>query len=220
MLESLVKTQKWLCIGLYKSPSQNESYFLEILSKVLSRQTWHNLKKLFWLEVLTQLLITKIGLLMNTFNLKSLINKPTCFQSANPTCNDLILTNKKSLFRNSYVLVGWISDHHSLINTALGTHVIKWNVKMKMYRCYKTFNIELFKREIHTTFDYLCFQNIFIALPNKHAPIKKKTMGFSNNPFMSKGLRNAIIPRSKLKNIYNKYRTEDNWANYSKEALV
>ena len=39
MLEFLVKTQKWLCIGLYKSPSQNESYFLEILSKVLSRQT-------------------------------------------------------------------------------------------------------------------------------------------------------------------------------------
>ena len=38
-LEFLVKTQKWLCIGLYKSPSQNENYFLEILSKVLSRQT-------------------------------------------------------------------------------------------------------------------------------------------------------------------------------------
>ena len=39
MLEFLVKTQKWLCIGLYKSRSQNQSCFLKILSKVLSRQT-------------------------------------------------------------------------------------------------------------------------------------------------------------------------------------
>ena len=37
---------------------------------------------------------------MNTFNLDSLINKPTCFQSANPTCIDLILANKKRLFKN------------------------------------------------------------------------------------------------------------------------
>ena len=37
---------------------------------------------------------------LNTFNLGSLINKPTCFQSENPTCIDLILTNKKSLNSN------------------------------------------------------------------------------------------------------------------------
>ena len=34
---------------------------------------------------------------MNAFNLDSLINKPTCSQSANPTCIDLILTNNKRL---------------------------------------------------------------------------------------------------------------------------
>ena len=39
MFEFLVKTRKWLCIGLYKSPSQNENYFLDILSKVLGKQT-------------------------------------------------------------------------------------------------------------------------------------------------------------------------------------
>ena len=45
------------------------------------------------------------------------------------------------------------------------------------------------------------------ALLNKHAPIKKKIMRFNNNPFMSKALRKAIMHRSKLKNIYNNYRT-------------
>ena len=63
IFEFLVKIRKWVCIGLYRSPSQNENYYLDILSEVL-------------------------------------INKPTCFQSANPTCIDLILANKKRLFKN------------------------------------------------------------------------------------------------------------------------
>ena len=80
---------------------------------------------------------------------------------------------------------------------------------MKMYRDHKTINIDFFKRDLreslenHTSYDYSCFQNIFIALLNKHAPIKKKIMHFNNNPFMSnnKALRKAIMHRSKLKNI-------------------
>ena len=34
---------------------------------------------------------------------------------------------------------------------------------------------------------------------------------------MSKALRKAIMHKSKLKNIYNKYITENNWANYKKQ---
>ena len=33
---------------------------------------------------------------------------------------------------------------------------------------------------------------------------------------MTKALGKALMHRSKLKNIYNKKRTEDNWANYKK----
>ena len=88
-----------------------------------------------------------------------------------------------------------------------------------MYRDNKTFNITFFKRDLReslenqTSYDYSCFQNIFIALLNKHAPIKKKIMHFNNNLFMLKALTKVIIHRSKLKNIYSNYRTEDNWAN-------
>ena len=46
MFEFLVKTQKWLCIGLYKSLSQNENYFLDILSKVLSKPNM-SIRKLY-----------------------------------------------------------------------------------------------------------------------------------------------------------------------------
>ena len=48
-------------------------------------------------------------------------------------------------------------------------------------------------------------------------PIKKKIMHFNNNPFMSKALRKAAMHRSKLKNVYNKNRTEDNWTDYNRQ---
>ena len=44
---------------------------------------------------------------------------------------------------------------------------------MKMYRDYKTLKFEFFKRDLeeslenHTTYYYLCFQNIFMTLLNK-----------------------------------------------------
>ena len=131
-----------------------------------------------------------LGVFMNTFNLDCLINKPTCFQSANPNCINLILTNKKNFFKNSNVLEVGISDHHSFITTALRTKLIKGNAKMKMYRDYTTFDIDFFKKDLgeslenHTSKDYSCFQNIFIALLNKQD--NKKIMHFNNNPFMSK----------------------------------
>ena len=90
--------------------------------------------------------------------------------------------------------------------TGLRTLLIKGNSKMKMYRDYKTFNIEIFKKDLgereslqnYNTYDYSYFQNIFMALLNKHVPIKKKMMHFSNNPFMSKASRNAVMHKSKL----------------------
>ena len=155
--------------------------------------------------------------------MECLINKPTCFQSAKPNCIDLILTNKKELFKNSNVLEVGISDHHSFIVTALKSQLIKGNAKMKLYRDYSSFQMEMFKADLDlnlkctTGFEYSDFQSTFTRVLHNHAPIKKKILRFNNSPFMTKTLRKAIMHRSKLKNIYNKKRTNDNWANYKKQ---
>ena len=36
LIELSIKSWKWLCIGLYKPPSQNEKYFLDNLSLALT----------------------------------------------------------------------------------------------------------------------------------------------------------------------------------------
>ena len=81
---------------------------------------------------------------MTTFNLERLIKKPTCFQSSNPTCIDLILTNKKEFFKNTDFIEVGIFGHHSLIVTALKSLLIKGNAKTELYRDYSSFNMDHF----------------------------------------------------------------------------
>ena len=65
--------------------------------------------------------------------------------------------------------------------------------------------------------NYSTFQNIFLHVLNTHAPVKKKVQRFNNNRFMTKQLRKAIVRCSRLKNIYNKTRSTENWDNYKKQ---
>ena len=62
---------------------------------------------------------------MTLFNLESLINTPTCFQSEKPRCIDLILTNKNSLFKNSGTFEVGISDQHHLVLTSVRSQYIQ-----------------------------------------------------------------------------------------------
>ena len=51
--------------------------------------------------------------------------------------------------------------------------------------------------------EYSHFQNIFLEILHKHAPIKKKKiLRFHDDPFMTKALRKAIMLRSKLKKYF------------------
>ena len=81
---------------------------------------------------------------MEMFTLSCLINKPTCFQSINPTCIDLILTNKPNLFKLPANFETGLSDHHKLISTIMKSSSFKGPPKKKVYRSYKNFSIDTF----------------------------------------------------------------------------
>ena len=123
------------------------------------------------------------------FNSESLINTPTCFQSEKPHCIDLILTNKKNLFKNSKTFEVGISDHHHLVLTSLRLQYIQGNPKTKIYRDCKSFNFESFNNELNELLkeiNYSLFENIFLHVLNANALMKKKSKKFNNNPFMTK----------------------------------
>ena len=160
---------------------------------------------------------------MTLFNLESLINTPTCFQSEKPRCIDLILTYKKSLFKNSKTFEVGISDHYHLVLTSMRSQYIQGNPKIKFYRDYNSFNFGSFNNELNELLkigkdiNYSLFENIFLQVLNADAPVKKKIQRFNNNPFMAKQLRNTIMHRSRLKIVFNKSRTPKTWDSYKKQ---
>ena len=65
--------------------------------------------------------------------------------------------------------------------------------------------------------NYENFKEIFITILNLHAPVKKKVLRGNNAPFMNKTLSQAFMHRSKLKNRFNKYPTENNKIFYNQQ---
>ena len=154
--------------------------------------------------------------LLSLFNIKSLISSPTCFQSINPTCIDLILTNQEDLFNNSNTCEVGISNHHHLVSTMLNKKFLKGNTKTLFYRGYNKFEENKFARDLThelqniKNLSYSRFEKAFATVLDNHVPLKKKQLRFNHSPFMTKALRNATMTRSWLKNTYNKKRSYDN----------
>ena len=109
-----------------------------------------------------------------------------------------------------------LSDFHKLTTTILRKSITKGNPRNILYRDYKIFDQKKFEDQLRSQLasikavDYSQFHEIFLKTLDATAQIKKKILRFNHNPFMSKALRKAVV-RSKLKNKYNKNRTEENW---------
>ena len=79
-LEINIRLRKWLIVGLYKPPSQNNSLFLENMLKNLSRylDSYENITLLGDFNMTPE--DKSLQHFTDTFSLKHLINEPTCFK--------------------------------------------------------------------------------------------------------------------------------------------
>lgn len=68
---------------------------------------------------------------ITTFHIENLKKSPTCCQSKNPRCIDLILTTQKNFVKYSNVLDGGIPVHHGIIVSTLKSEFIKGNPKIR-----------------------------------------------------------------------------------------
>ena len=57
--------------------------------------------------------------------------------------------------------------------------------------------------------EYAPFENVFLDVLNKHAPLKKKIVRAHHAPYISKTLKNVIMKRSYLENVYFQKKTPD-----------
>ena len=160
------------------------------------------------------------------FDLKNLVKENTCFKSrVNPSCIDLILTNRYRSFQHTHAIETGLSDFHKMTLTVLKTSFKKKLPKIVSYRDYKKISNESFIREVNyfiraydlNEIDFVTFERLFMYIFNKHAPIKLKYIRANDGPFMNKELRKEIMMRSKLKNICNRKNTDASYLAYKKQ---
>ena len=92
-----------------------------------------------------------------------------------------------------------------------------------MYRDYKNFDQDIFSQELctslssETVLDYTSFEENFLGVLNKHAPLKKKVLRANHAPYVTKALRKAIMKRSYLEKLYfKKKKTIESLKKYKK----
>ena len=81
LIEFSIKTRKWICIGLYKPPSQNDKYFLENLSVILNKKTYKHNNIMLMGDFNLTVERKNLEVFTNTFDLEYMIKKPTCLKN-------------------------------------------------------------------------------------------------------------------------------------------
>ena len=93
--------------------------------------------------------------------------------------------------------------------------------KKIIYRNYKNFNSKSFKSDLKKQLKYTelseSFENMFLNILQRHAPLKTKVVSANHAPYMNRILIKAIMKRSELERKYLKNRTNENRIRYKKQ---
>ena len=80
---------------------------------------------------------------------KSIVKNYTCYKSVeNLSCICLFITNSPLSFENTITLTTGLFDFHKMVMVVLKTEFAKLVTKKVVYRNYKNFNTDEFKREL------------------------------------------------------------------------
>ena len=153
--------RRWLFLGIYKPPSQSDNYPTNKLSFTIDHYLpkYENLILIGDFNLPTE--NSHLDAVIHAYKLNNFISKPTCTQPNNTTCIDLILTNRKNLFKLSVAFETGLSDNHKLVSTILKSGSFKGRPKIKMYRTFKIFNIENFNSILQNKLENLSNDSYF-----------------------------------------------------------
>ena len=77
------------------------------------------------------------------------VKVPTCFKNPNnPSCVDLMLTNKPMCFQNTVTLETGLSDFHKMTLTVMKYYFKKQEPIIVNYRDYKKISNDIFQQEV------------------------------------------------------------------------
>ena len=132
---------KWLLLWIFNSTTFSKWYWIFKYSIFIHRLLLKNYGSILAIGDFN-FSVDKSHLEANDHS--SLAMKPTCYQSM-PSFTDLILTNRKNFFKLPNIFETGLSDLHNLVCTILKSGGFKGEPIEKIYRSYKTFEVNNFK---------------------------------------------------------------------------
>ena len=224
--EVTISKKKWVLIGSYNPNKSLISKHMETLETSLCHYLSLYDNVILFGDFNSEIGEEVMDDFCNLYNLKSLIKVPTCFKSTErPSCIDLILTNKPHNFQHSTALETGLSDFHLLTVTVLKSTFRKKPPKIIKYRNYKNYTHTNFQSDLLsslTGIDLMEISNdeyvsLCMKILDRHAPIKTKYIRGNDQPFITKELRKEHMKRSRLKNSYQKNKSDENLLAYRKQ---
>ena len=157
---------------------------------------------------------------MTNHGLNNIVKGKTCFENLdNPSCIDLILTNKSRSFQNTTTYDIGLSDCHHMVLTSMRCQIEKRDPKEVTYRDYKKFDKIIFRKDleeaIHGSRDWVDFERVVLKVVDTHAPVKKKTIRANHKPYVTKELRKAIMKKTQLAN--KRFNSEEDNLRFKKQ---
>ena len=221
-IEINLRKSKWLILGSYHPPTQNDNFYFDNVGRALDLYTQKYDKILLAGDFNAEENELILSNFMQLYDLRNLVKENTCFKSVeNPSCVDLFLTNCSRAFQNTSAISTGISDVHKMIITVLKTKFKKAKSKEIIYRTFRNFDKRIFTNDLKNCLvnckSIIEFESKFLGVIDKHAPRKKKVVRATDVPYMTKTLRKAIADRSRLENRYYKSKTGESLRAYKKQ---
>ena len=232
IIETHVRKEKWLFIGVYKPPTAKNDHLFQNLENLLN-DVRTDFKSIYIIGDMNIDILpgpTKLLSFMDNFGLKNIIEGPTCHKSVvSPSLIDLILTDSPRRVAGYLNIDIGISDFHNLVAGATKMYLPKFTEPSFQYRSMKHFN------ETHFTHDlsiapfhvadifedpndsYWFFNQLFSDIVDLHAPVKTARKRPNHAPFMNSELRKARNIKAMLRRRYNKFPNNSNWECYRKQ---
>ena len=139
-LELNLRKTKWRVFGGYKHNKSNINSFLSEVSTTLEAYISNFENFILLGDFNSEVCEENMNEFCDIYNLKNLINEPTCFKNPlNPSSVDVILTNKWRSFQNNQVIETGLSDYHKMTITVLRMFVKKQSPIYLKYRDYKDY---------------------------------------------------------------------------------
>ena len=126
--------------GGYNPDKKNISNFLDLIGKELDKFLPQYENIILLGDFNSEMSEETMKDFCETYNLANLIKDPTCFKSIeNPSCIDVILTNRNLCFESSTTIETGLSGCHKMTVTVMKKHYKKLEPIKIEYRDYKFF---------------------------------------------------------------------------------